>query len=169
MPQSQNQQPSQQLNTIEREPFRWLFTAEFQDGTTIEQDLDDTCKSRTDGTGSTFTDVLEKEKESPLVAFHMYHVSGKEAASVDLFTGAFVVNGTPLHAHNQYFEPHKYPLKLVYFRESRVDNDVKGTVLEDGSVDQEHGLNPRHYVNRYFIGWTTELHGKNKQVTIAVG
>lgn len=169
MPQQpQTPQQPQQLNVVDREPFRWLFTAEFEDGSTIEQDLDDTCHTRTDGTGSTFTDVLAREDE--LVAFHLYHVNGKEAASVDLRTGAFVLNGTPIHAHEQYFEPTQHKLRLVYFRETRVDNDTRGTVQEDGSIAREDGLNPRHYVNRYFIGWqTTTKNDKNVQQTIAVG
>lgn len=161
------EQPSN-LVKVDREPFRWLFTAELSDGTTIEQDQDDKCKTRTDGTGSTFTDVLAREED--LVAFHLYHVDGKEAASVDLRTGAFIINGTPFHAHTQFFEPSSNKLRLIYHRETRVDNDTLSTVQEDGSVGRQDGLNPRHYVNRYFIGWqTTTKAGKNVQQTIAVG
>lgn len=166
-----NKQPSEsakKIVTVDREDFRWLFTAEFADGTTIEQDQEDKSKTRTDGTGSTFSDVLAREND--LVAFHLYHVSGKEAASVDLRTGAFVINGTPFHAHEQYFEPTQNKLRLVYFRETRINNDVLSTVLVDGSIDRQDGLNPRHFVNRYFIGWqTTTKAGKNVQHTIAVG
>ena len=160
-------QQSHQLNIVEREPMKWLFTAEFSDGSVIVQDQEDKCKTRDDGTGSTFTDVLAREDD--LVAFHLYHEDGQQAATVDLLTGAFVINGTPFHAHDQYFEPTQHKLRLVYFRESRVENDVFGVVQEDGTVKETHGLNPRHYVNRYFIGWQTTVNGKNKQVTIAVG
>ncbi len=87
---------------------------------------------------------------------------------VDLRNGAFLINGTAINIHNQYFEPEKYPLELVYFRETRVEQEKKGTVQEDGSVLEEI-IGMRHYVNRYFIGWRTEVNGKNKQVTLAVG
>lgn len=147
--------------------MRWLFTAEFSDGTTIVQDQEDKCHTRDDGTGSTFTDVLAREDE--LVAFHLHNVDGQQVASVDLLTGAFIVNGTPMHIHDQYFEPSKHKLRLIYFREARIENDVHGVVEEDMTVTQTNGLNPRHYVNRYFIGWQTTIMGKNKQVTLAVG
>lgn len=169
-PQSQQNQPSQsnqQNKPLEREPLRWLFTAEFSDGTTIEQTQEDKCTTRDDGTGSAFTDVLAREDE--LTAFHLYHVEGKEAVSVDLVTGAFVVNGTPLHAHDQFFEPELHKLRLIYHRETRVQQEMKATVQEDGSVKQEPVGEPRHFINRYFIGWQTTIMGKNKQVTLAVG
>lgn len=166
MPNKQEQPKN--IVSVDREDFRWLFTAEFEDGTTIVQDQEDKSTTRTDGTGSTFTDVLAREDE--LVAFHLYHVNGKEAASVDLRTGAFVINGTPFHAHEQFFEPTQNKLRLVYFRETRINNDVLSTVLEDMTVDVQDGLNPRHFINRYFIGWqTTTKAGKNVQQTIAVG
>lgn len=155
------------LQAPTREPFRWLFTAEFEDGSKVEQDMNDTCHCRTDGTGSAFTDVLEREKTSPVTAFHLYNVNGREAVSVDLRTGAFIVNGTPINIHEQHFAADKHQLKLVYFRETRVDNDVKATVEDDGSVTQSDGFNARHYVNRYFIGW--DVVGKNKQAILAVG
>lgn len=150
------------------EPKRWLFKAFFSDGSVIEQDEADKCKTRTDGTGSTFTDVLANELN--LTHFELHHVDGKQIVGVDLATGAFVVNGTPMHLHNQNFEPEKYEKKLVYFRETRVDQKIKATVQEDGSVIEEEDGEPRHYVNRYFIGWQTQDgNNKNKQVTLAVG
>lgn len=166
---TQKNQPS-----IEREPLRWLFKAYFADGSSLVQDENDTCTTRTDGTGSAFTDVLAREDE--LIAFELVHVNNREAVLVDLNTGAFSVNGTPLHAHNQYFEPQakdkdgnrKYKLKLVYFRENRVDTDVRGVVQADGSVASEE-IDKRHYTNRYFLGWSTIVNGVNKQVTLAVG
>jgi len=163
----QTPQPTALSNQIPREPFRWLFTAEFKDGTIIEQTQEDKCLTRTDGTGSAFTDVLAREDE--LVAFHLYSVDGKEAASVDLITGAFIINNTPFHAHDQYFEPTQHKLRLIYHRETRIDSDIKSTVENDGTINQED-VGQRHYVNRYFIGWqTTTKTNKNVQATIAVG
>lgn len=150
-----------------REPLRWLFIAGFSDGSRIMQDQDDKSSMRSDGTGSTFSDVLAREKE--LVTFSLFHVDGNQAVIVDLTTGAFIVNRTPVNLHNQYFNPSRYKLRVVYFRETQVKQDVKATVQEDGSIKQEDIGDPRHFVNRYFIGWQTTVNGKNKQVTLAVG
>lgn len=150
------------------EPLRWLFVAEFDDGNSIEQTYEDKSLTRTDGTGSAFTDVLEYEKTSRLKAFHLASTDDKQIATVDLTTGAFIVNNTPFHAHDQNFDPTKYELRLIYFRETRYDNISTNTVQGDGSVKNEH-VGQRHYVNRYFIGWQTTVNGKNKQATIAVG
>lgn len=145
-------------NQAKREPFSWLFIAQFADGSEVKQDADDTCHSRSDGTGSAFSDVLAKGEP---VSFGLYNVDGKQYVWVDLKSGNFVVNGTPICLHNQAFEPLKYQLELIYFRETRVTIEQK----PDGSVIGE----PRHFVNRYFIGWKTLVNGKEKSVTLAVG
>lgn len=157
MPQPNQQHPVQFSNkdNIEREPLRWLFVAHFRDGSSIEQPIDDHSKNHVEGAEhnpSAFTDVLEREDE--LQAFELRQVNGPETALVDLITGAFVINGTPFHAHDQFFEPTEHKLKLVYHRETRLDHDMAGNVT-------------RHYVNRYFIGWTA-VGNKNKAI-IAVG
>lgn len=139
-----------------KEPMTWLFKAKFADGHIIEQDLEDTCHSRDDGTGSAFSDVLAYGKPS---GFGLYHEGDKQYIWVDLITGNFVVNGTVMAAHNQNFEPEKYPLELVYFRETRVEQ----TVNRDAEI-----VSTRHYINKYFIGWKTLVNGKDKPVLLAV-
>lgn len=153
MPQIENSS-----NTVEREALNWLFTAHFSDETTLEQTLEDRCLTRDDGTGSAFTDVLAREDD--LIAFELTNQETNESIMVDLKSGNFVVNGVPVCAHNQNFEPQNYPLKLVYFRETRVERVIDGK--------GEH-VSSRHFVNRYFIGWETVVNGKNKQATLAVG
>lgn len=145
----------------------WLFVANLRDGSQIKQTLEDRCLTRDDGTGSAFTDVLANEEH--LTGFGLEHVDGKQWVYVDLTSGNFMINGTPVQLHNQYFEPEKYPLELVYFRETRVDSDIMGTVKDDKSVDYKEVGTPRHYVNRYFIGWKAKVNGKDKQVTLGVG
>lgn len=160
MPQQnpQHQQTTPQLD--------WLFVAFLKDGSVIEQGPDD--KPREQPEGSAFTDVMAHIDD--VVAFELRRVDNpKRVVTVDLLTGNFVVNGEPICTHNQYFEAHKYPLKLVYFRETRVDQDQLATVQEDMSIKTENQGQPRHYVNRYFIGWETVVNGKSKQQTIAVG
>lgn len=142
------------VTRVDQEQLRWLFTAYYEDGTEITQTQED--KSVT-GNGSAFTDVLDK---NGLVNFELKHVNGQESVLVDLVNGAFLINGTPVNAHNQYFEPGKYALELVYFRESRIEPEIDTT----GKTVSVH-----QYVNRYFLGWKTVVNGKDKQVTIAVG
>lgn len=151
------QTKTQPNKTIIREPLRWLFLAEYADGSKIEQTQEDKCLTRTDGTGSAFTDVLAKGDP---ISFSLINGNDEEFVTVDLLTGAFIVNGTPLIAHEQNLDPSKHKLRLVYFRETRVDQNVseKGEVIETF-----------HYTNRYFIGWQATINGKNKQVTLAVG
>lgn len=147
----------------EREPLRWLFAAHFKDGSELVQTQED--KSTTKESGSAFTDVLARAEE--LVAFSLFN--GETEVLVDLITGNFVVNGVPVSIHNQYFNPEKYKLELVYFRETRVERVSQSTIQEDSTVTEEQIGDVRHYVNRYFIGWKTRVNGKDKQVTLAVG
>lgn len=144
--------------------LKWLFVATFADGTTIAQTQED--KSLTEEGKSAITDVWKRDD---LVNFALHHVDGQQTVLVDLKVGYFVVNGVPVVAHNQYFEPERYPLELVYFREVRAHQDVIATVQDDGSVDVGDPHNQVSYINRYFLGWKTTVNGKDKQVTIAVG
>ena len=140
--------------TSRPEPFSWLFIAHFDDGSVIEQTQADASVT---GKGSAFTDVVNKEG---LVAFELAHVDGQQQVLVDLTTGTFVVNGTPMVVHADTFDPERYDLRLVYFRETQIDQhlDAEGNST---SVD--------HYVRRYFVGWqTTDAKGKNVQHTIGV-
>ena len=141
-------------NKIQQEPLRWLFVAEFADGSIIKQAKDD--KSTTSENGSAFTDVINSGKD--LVGFSL--IQGSQYAAADLKTGAFIINGTPFIAHEQDFDPSMYKLELIYFRESLVDI-MQGTDSSEVT---------RHYVNRYFIGWRcTDKFNKAHEAIIAVG
>lgn len=151
--------PNNQSKPLQREPLQWLFKAIFADNSSIEQDLDDKCQTRTDGTGSRFTDVLAREEE--LIAFGLVNTKSNETVYVDLQTGNFQVGNTPIAIHDQNFEPRLHKLRLIYFRETRAEQtqNAKGEVIGE-----------RHYVNRYFIGWQASVNGgKTVKVTLAVG
>jgi hypothetical protein len=138
------------------ESLQWLFTAYFQDGSEIAQTPED--RSVTNH-GTAFTDVLRKEQDSPLIRFELVHVDGQQVAYVDLRNGYFVVNGTPIIIHDQFFEADKHDLRLIYFRETRIVTNLD----EDGKTVNSH------FVNRYFFGWQTTVDGKNIKHTLAVG
>lgn len=153
--------------------FVWYFTAFFEDGSTIEQNDD------TENGTSTMITVNAKAKESPLVAFELSHVNGKNKVTVDLITGAFIVNGVPLEANNDFsFEPVIDPkskkvikfsakgkkLDLQYWREKTEILNATATMQEDRSVTYGD-YRAESNIGRYFIGWKS---GKN-QAILAVG
>ncbi len=151
--------PSQQSNI---EPFRWLFIAHYADGHTIYQTPDDVLPDHAE-----FRDAVNYPSE--MVSFELANVDGKQIVTVDLTTGAFIVNSTPLHAHDQFFEPSMHKLNLVYFREKREIATASMSTDAEGQAHIGNIVPTRSYVNRYFIGWQTTVNGKNKQVTLAVG
>jgi hypothetical protein len=158
------------LSLLKRKPkaisqLRWLFVAFFEDGDAIVQRHEDEIGH------SRMIDVKAKEKVSPLIAFELRHVDGDKAVTVDLKTGAFVVNGIPLEAQTDFsfergkhFNPSHNKLELAYWREKVEQTNVTGTVEEDMSISTDTTELPS-YINRYFIGWTCG----DKQAIIAVG
>lgn len=143
---------------IQGEPFSWLFTAYFNDGSKIEQTQEDKCLSRTDGTGSCFTDVLERQDD--LIGFMLYNEKENRAIMMDLITGNFMVNGVPVAIHDQDIDPEQHKLRIIYFRENRVERDLN----IEGEPTRE-----RMYTNKYYMGWQTTIDGKNYKYTMAVG
>lgn len=144
--------------------LNWLFSAHFADGTVLVQDQADTATTpegkALQPNGSAFTDVRAALTKSPLAFFELHHVERDETVTVDLVTGAFAMNGIPFEAHVENFDPSLYQLELCYWRQVRAER----TVGADDTV-----LSERHYVNRYYLGWSTTVDGVEKQVTIAVG
>lgn len=154
--------------------FVWYFVAYFEDGTQIEQnDISE------DG-HSTMLDVNLKKKESPLVAFELRHVNGKDKVTVDLKTGAFALNGVPVEAANYFsfdpdidpktkrpiakFNPLEHELELQYWREKKETLNALATVQEDKTVKYSN-YESRMDIGRYFIGWKCGKH----QAILAVG
>lgn len=146
--------------------LKYLFTAIFEDGTVIKQTQDDVSvidpKKR-----SAFYDVLEYEKKSKLVQFeidnaHLAYYDTFEDVRIDLKTGLFLVNNLQIDITDQLFYPTE-PLKLIYFRETRIETDV---IKESGKADEIKSQ--RFYINRYFVGWETMYNGKKYQRTIAL-
>jgi hypothetical protein len=145
----------------------WLFAAFFEDGDVIIQRQEDEIGH------SKMIDVHAKARKSPLVAFELRHTDGKQAVTVDLKTGAFIVNGTPLEAQSDFnfdkgkhFNPSKHNLELAYWREKCEQANVSAKVEDDMSVSTDVTQLPS-YINRYFIGWTCKA--EDKQAILAVG
>jgi hypothetical protein len=127
-----------------RPHLKYLFIAEFFDGSVYRQTPDDT--SRVDPLRSCFYDVLNHP--APVTRFTL---RGEDAlsASVELTTGLFTVNGVTFRAGDPRCVPSSY--RLVFYRQH---------VVEIIGGD-------RHDVT-YHLGWQGEFAGRNVQCTIAV-
>lgn len=138
--------------------LKYLFEAEFEDGTIILQTPAD--QSKLEPTKSEFYDVLQKEKTSPLTRFALSG-DGKYLL-VDLRDGHFELNGVSFEAHETMPDCIR---QLIFYRkhEAKTNVRMKDTAVL-GVVDQITG---------YCIGWQAHvddgsLDGKNYKETITL-
>jgi hypothetical protein len=110
--------------------LRYLFRADFADGTFIEQPPTDRSKYHIEGAdynGTAYTDVVNYSKdESPCTAFTLYDQQNEgNYWRVYLQDGCFEHNGIAFQTHDQRFEPTQHRLQLIFNREVR-HNTVDG-------------------------------------------
>jgi hypothetical protein len=127
----------------------YSYTATFEDGTTIFRDMNDPesdkCQTRTDGTGSRFTDVQEKEKESKLISFVVHN--DEHSYGVDLRDGHFEVNGVIFFQHRPDLQPYK-DFRIIHYRSVRRKYNLQ---------QEEIGAD----VMCYAVGWQVTHNGEN--------
>jgi hypothetical protein len=111
--------------------LKYLFAAQFNDGAMMYQTHDDV--SELDKTKSKFYDVLQKEKEVPLIAFALQGEGNQY--TVDLRDGHFEINGVPFFLHEDPAEN----IRLVFFRRH----------THDFNADSEE----ENHTVEYYIGW----------------
>ncbi len=135
--------------------LKYLFKAEFADGTVYEQTIEDI--SLVDPKKSAFFDVLQKdEKDSRLLRFLIEGEGHKYL--VDLIDGHFEIDGVSFDCHETL--PHNYPdRRIIYYRKHENDFDSN----PDGSL----GVETAHRI-WYCIGWQTTINGKNFKETITI-
>lgn len=131
-------------------PNYYHFVATFEDGTQIFQDETDLSLNVKDK--SQFYDVLEKEKQSPLICFVLI-ADGRPTFGVDLRDGHFEVNGVGFFQHRADRET-MTDLRIIYFRNVRHDKDQT-----TGDVITTLG---------YTLGWQTNCTGQNIQKIIKI-
>lgn len=129
--------------------LKYLFEAEFQDGSRIMQDHKDT--SSQDPKRSQFYDVLEKDKETAITKFAI-NGDGKYLL-VDLADGMFYLNDIPLKCHENLPDP-TAPKRLIFYRQHTHQTNWEGVELS-------------HEVE-YCIGWQTTIKGKNYKETLTL-
>ncbi len=138
-------------------PLKYLFIAEYNDGTQFYQMPDDTSKTRAGG--SAFTDV----EQDRLVLFRLYSVEddGENVYEVDLRDGAFRVNGARFFAHpDGLFEPGQH-FDLLFFRKHREELEFKTSEGYITGIAQK-----KEAPLVYIIGWKTKLDGLDVQRTL---
>lgn len=136
--------------------LKYLWTAYYQDGSSLKQPEDDRSKAHDDSAEwnpSSFRDIdLDK-----VATFWIS--DGSNYYGVDLTTGEFLFQNYEEASGRWTQEDQNLelsePRRLIYFREVR-KNWIDG-------VEQEP------YVNRYFIGWQAkDKTGRNHKYTIGV-
>lgn len=148
------------MSTV-KAPLAFLWTANFEDGTELVEPKNDHYSKhdpKAESNPSAFRDVLDKEKESRLLTFHLTNVKTGDNIGVDLETGQFGINGIAFEAHPQLVDLTGKELQLIFFREVRIDRYMGNNTGKDEGSD--------HYINRYFIGW--QIKGSSVQQTVAV-
>ena len=148
----------------------YLFRAVFEDGTIIRQTIDD-ASLLPEGIAlnkSAFFDVLEKEKESKLLRFSILNMVQANCWEVDLQYGIFRHNGAEFRATPEQFLPIPSPdYRLIYFRDvRRYQNNTFKIVSENEAVlESQEDVG---YDIIYYIGWQTDINGKNYKQLLGV-
>jgi hypothetical protein len=123
------------------------FTANFKDGSSYTQSLDDS--PRISPIGSSFTDI--KDRLEDIDTFCLHDLDSNRHILVDLKDGHFEYDG---ESHK---DPHNLPLgttyRLIYYRHVQQHLHSDGTT----STDVE-----------YHAGWQATVDGKNYQHTVSV-
>lgn len=132
--------------------LKYLFVAEFADGTRIVQTPKD--KSKIDPLKSEFYDVMEYEKKSKLIRFSLGHTERDTFARVDLVDGHFELNDQKFDLH--FNLPSKEPqFRIVYYRIRREQLQIKDGKQTPISIDPS-----------YMLGWQLTIDDKNYQEVI---
>lgn len=126
------------MSTTEK-PLKYLWSALYKDGHTIDQPVDDRYSQHDDNAEynpSSFRDLLDYEAVSPLASFALFNpLDEDDSWSVDLVTGTFVrgKSGTVFYLE----QASQIPLtdrKLHYQRVVRKNTVIsnRGEVVEEG-------------------------------------
>jgi len=132
--------------------LKYVFKANFLDGTTYSQNWED--EPVIADHGSSFTDIVDRLDQ--IETFELYDVFGDFKCSVNLTNGTFQVQDTPLAVKNPKIKiPPETQFKLIYFRQVSIMFNLPN--------NEEVGHNVQ-----YNIGWQVTVDGENIQQTIAI-
>lgn len=140
--------------------LKYLFVAEFTDGTKIEQNPDDKSKL---GGRNCYSDVLYWLREGKrLRRFSL--VGDNNIIFVDLYTGIFNVNGLDLLLESEKLPALPDHFDLLWFHQVTRNQNVTYE-KKTGEIVKKEDL-PEF--REYFIGWECEINGKSYKQKLAV-
>ena len=144
--------------------LKYLFLAEFTDGTSIKQTSED--KSSLDPEKrSQYYDVIESGKKIKTFSLIQKNILGLgNVITVDLITGLFTINGLRVILEGDKLPTMPDEFKLIFYRQRTENIKVTYNLKDGGVTDQE----PIESFCEYFIGWQCTIAGKNYQQKIAV-
>lgn len=137
--------------------LKYLFSAEFQDGTSFIQNMEDRSLIDPDKRSS-FYDLLHRVEEgSKLATFSL--TDGRNSFTVDLQDGHFTINRVPFYLHE---EREAWDFRLIFFRQhthhfnQRVD-------YKDAHWQEVGKPKQVNHEIVYRMGWQATVDGKNVQ------
>ena len=145
--------------------MKYLFKAEFLDGTTYEQHPNDLSIAG-EGFGSSFSDIIERVRNGEVKIFSL--ISKEHTGLVDLQDGHFEVDGLLFEVSSDFNNTLLSSYRLIYFRRVRqcsqkivtLDNELNPNV-EDGEMTSQ--------IVGFRIGWqANDESGKNYQQILEI-
>jgi hypothetical protein len=133
--------------------FKYLFKAEFIDGSTFEQDPQDRSILEPEKRNSFYD--FQQIKDKKLKRFSLS--DGKNTIAVNLLSGRFEINGLELVlTPEQNLLKLRPEFELIYFKEKieQTTFTMRGGV----AIDKK---DLPSYINAYFIGWKCKAKIKN--------
>lgn len=127
----------------------YTFLAELYDGTLIEQHPDDVSKLRPLDKSAFYDVVMQEDKLKRFSLVGKGHI-----LTVDLTDGHIELDGNKLYTQ---LPPKKSKLRVIYFRRTQ----QRLVMNPDGTSTPEPIL-------RYYIGWQTDVDGKNYKFEMGV-
>lgn len=136
--------------------LKYLFIAEYEDGSTHEQTPEDKSKIEPDKRSEYF-DVLQSGKK--VIRFSL--VGDGNRLTVDLLDGTFTLNGVRFLAESIKL-PIKPEFELLFYRQHTHDFNAQYQGEVQKSIKETD-----HFVE-YFIGWKCNISGKEYAQKIAL-
>jgi hypothetical protein len=142
--------------------LKYLFTAEYTDGTSFSQTEEDV--SSLDPKRNCFYDVLNSNKKIKKFTLKEQTLWNPHTYSVDLLTGEFEIDGNRFMVEGQEQLPGLGEFRLVYTMRVQKHFNASYSTKSGALIKTE----PAGETRRWIIGWQTTINGKNYQSVIGI-
>jgi len=141
--------------------LKYLFVAEFTDGTFFKQTPED--KSLMEPDRNCYFDVLEMVKNGKTI--RRFSLVGQgNTITVDLGSGIFYVNSLPVLLESERLPKLPDKFELIWYHQVTQNQNV---TVDKSTLEIIKTENLPEF-REYFIGWQANINGKNYQQKIAV-